>query len=114
MATATPRGGVDQLRTLKLAHTAAVAAGEVVVSNGQVLVAVNDAAANATNIYIFRGPVEVPKEAALAVNPGDVCYWVAANGNANKTSAGNTKLGICTAAAASAATTVLIELAENK
>lgn len=114
MATATVRGGVSQVRTLKLAHTAQVGARDVIVSGGQVLVAVNAALANAANTYVFRGPVEFPKEASLAVAVGEVCYWVAANGNVNKTASGNTKVGICVKAAGASDTTVLIELGENK
>jgi len=114
MAKAIVRGGVNQVRTLKLAHTAAVEAGDVIVSNGQVLVAVNAALANVENTYVFRGPVEFPKEAPLVIAAGDVVYWVAAAGNVNKTASGNTKSGICTQAAASADTVVLIEHGENK
>lgn len=114
MAKAIVRGGVNQVRTLKLAHTAAVTDGDVIVSGGQVLVAVNDADADADNTYVFRGPVEFPKEASLAVAAGEVVYWVAANGNVNKTATANTKCGICTKAAAAADTVVLIELGENK
>lgn len=110
---AIPRGGVNQLRTLKLAHTAAVEAEEVIVSNGQVLVAVNAAEADAENTYIYRGPVEFPKEASLAVAVGDVCYWVAANHNINKTNT-NVKTGICIEAALAADSVVLVELSENK
>ena len=113
MATATVRDGVNQVRTLKLAHTAAVSAGDVIVSNGQVLVAVNDAAANADNAYIYRGKVEVPKTAALAINVGDVVYWDATNGEANLTNT-NTKMGICVEAAAAADSTVVVMLGENK
>lgn len=113
MAKAIPCGGVNQLRTLKLAHTAAVEAGEVIVSSGQVLVAVNPADANAVNTYIFRGPVEVPKQAALAIAAGAVCYWDAAAGEADTTDT-NVKTGICTEAALAADTVVLIELGENK
>jgi predicted RecA/RadA family phage recombinase len=114
MAKAIVRGGLNQVRTLTLAHTAAVEAYDVIVSNGQVLVACNDADANVSNSYVFGGPVEFPKEAALAIAVGDVCYWVAGNGNVNKTAGGNTKAGICTKAAAAADTVVLIELGENK
>lgn len=114
MAKAIVRGGANQVRTLRYTHNAAVTAGDVIVANGQVLVAVNTADANTENIYVFRGPVEFPKEAALAVGAGEVCYYVAANGNCNKTASGNTKVGICTEAALAAATVVLVELGENK
>lgn len=113
MAKAIPRGGVHQNRTLKYANAGAVEAGDVIVANGQVLVAVNAAGAGAENVYIFRGPVEFPKAAALAVAAGEVCYWAGA-GNANKTAQDNTKIGICVEGAAAADTVVLIELGENK
>lgn len=114
MAKANVRGGVTDSRTLKLAHSAATEAREVIVSNGQVLVAVNDALINADNIYVFGGRVEFPKAAPLAIAVGDLCYWDVADGNINKSSAGNTLAGICIEAAGSAATTVLVELDENK
>lgn len=107
------RSGVKDTRTLKYTHNAAVEAGDVIVGNGQVLVAVNAADANVENVYVFRGKVEFPKEAALAIGVGDVCYWVA-DTNINKTAGGNTKAGICTEAALAADTVVLVELGENK
>jgi len=113
MATATPRGGVTLNRTLEYAHTAATAPGDVLVVNGNVVVAVNSADADEDNVYIFRGPVEFPKEAGLAIAPGETCYWVAANGNMNKTASGNTRAGIAKEAAAASDATVLIELQEN-
>jgi predicted RecA/RadA family phage recombinase len=114
MATAIVRGGIDYSRTLKYAHTSAVAAGDVLVVNGNVVVANNAYAANAEGIYTFRSRVEFPKEASLAINPGDKCYWVAGAGNVNKTSAGNTAIGICVEAALAADTVVLVELSENR
>jgi len=113
MAKAVARGGVTTNRTLKLAHSAAVEAGDVIVSNGQVLVAVAAAEADAENAFVFRGPVEFPKEAALAVAVGDVCYWDSAAGEADKTNT-NVKTGICIEAAEAADDVVLIELGENK
>lgn len=114
MAKAIVRGGTNQVRTLKLAHTAKVAAGEVIVSNGQVLVAVNAAEANAENTYVFRGPVEFPKNNAVAMAVGDVVYWDAGDGNINKTADANTKTGIVVEAADETATVGLVELGENK
>jgi len=113
MATATVRDGINQVKTLKLAHTAAVSAGDVIVNNGQVLVAVNDASASADNAYIYRGKIEVPKEANLAIAVGDVVYWDATNEVANKTNT-NTKMGICVEASAASDTTVVVMLGENK
>lgn len=113
MATGIVRGGAGHPRTLKYTNSSAVAAGDVVVINGNVCVAVNAYAANAEGVYVFRGRVEFPKEASLAIAPGEVGYWVAAAGNVNKTSAGNTKIGICVEAAAAADTVVLMELMNN-
>lgn len=114
MAKAIPRGGVATHRTLRYTNAGAVEAGDVIVANGQVLIAVNNSGANVENVYIFRGPVEFPKTAGLAIAPGEVCYWAAGAGEANKTSSANTKIGIATEAAAAGASVVLIELGENK
>ncbi len=115
MATAIVRGGIGHDRTMKYTHNAAVSAGDVIVSsNGHVLVAVSNYAANAEGLYVFRGRVEFPKEAALAITSGDVCYWVAAAGNANKTLTGNTKIGVAVESAAGADSVVTCELGENR
>ena len=114
MATGTVRDSLQNVRTLKLAHTAAVTAGDVIVSNGQVLVAVNTALINAVNAYVFRGKTEFPKEPSLAINVGDVCYWLAASGYITKTVGSNTKTGICVEAALAADEVALVMLDENK
>ncbi len=113
MATAKILSGLKDTRTLKYTHNAATVPGDIIVVNGQVLVAVNTAAANTANIYAFRGRIEFPKEAALAIAPGEQCYFVAANGNINKTAAGNTGVNICVEAALAADTVVVVELMEN-
>lgn len=114
MSTGTMLDGLHNARTLKYLNSNAVAAGAVIVVNGQVLVATKAYGANATGVYVYRGKALLPKEASLAVAPGEVCYWVAANGNVNKTESGNTKLGICVEAAATTDTTVIVMLDENK
>lgn len=108
--TAIARGGVTKNRTLKLAHTAAVVAGEVIVSNNQTLVAVNAADADVATTYIFLGPVCFPKKAALAVVVGDVVYWDASPGEITKIGGDGTFCGICIEAALAADTTVEVEL----
>ncbi len=113
MATGIVRGGAGHPRTLKYTNSSAVAAGDVVVINGNVCVAVNAYGANAEGIYVFRGRVEFPKEASLAIAPGEKVYWVAGNGNVNKTSSGNTLCGIAVEASATTDTTALIELTNN-
>lgn len=111
---ATPRGGVTTNRTLKLAHTAAVEEGDVIVSNGQVLVAAGDYDADEEGIYTFAGPVEFPKAASLAMTVGTVAYFDVADDEINATSTDNTKAGCVLEAAAAADSTVLIELGLNK
>jgi len=114
MATAIVRGGIDYVRTLKYTHGSAVAAGDVIVVNTQVLIANNAYGANVEGIYTFRGRVEFPKEGSLAIAPGEKCYWVAGNGNVNKTSAGNTAIGICVENALTTDSIVFVELSENR
>ena len=114
MATGNIRSDLAHIRTLKYTNSNAVADGDVVLINGHVCVATAAYAANAEGVYAFRARVELPKEAPLVIAVGDVVYWVAANSNVNKTSSANTKAGICVEAAASADTTVLIEVMENR
>lgn len=101
-------------RTLTLVHTAVVFAGDVIVSNGQVLVATNKANAGEENSYFFRGPVAFPKVTSEAIAVGDVCYFNASKGYVGKSATGNVKAGICLKAASKDATTVLVQLSENK
>lgn len=108
------RDGVNACKTLKKAHSAAVLAGEVVVINGQVLVAVNAKDANADNAYIYSGRIEVVKTSALQIDVGDVVYWDATAEEANKTASGNTKMGMCVEDVAGAGANVIVDLAENK
>jgi len=110
MATGTVIDSIQNIRTLKLAHTAAVALNEVIVSGGCVLIAVNAALINADNSYVYMGKVTLPKAAPLAIDVGDIVYWDVADGNLNKSSSGNTMCGFCIAAALSADTTVDIFL----
>lgn len=111
MATGTIIDSLQNARTLKLAHTAAVAQYEVIVSaGGLVLISVNAALINTNNIYVYMGKVTLPKAAPLAIGVGDNVYWDVADGNINKSAAGNTMCGFCIAAAASNDTTVDIFL----
>lgn len=107
MATGTFIDSLANTRTLKLAHTAAVAQYEIIVSaGGLVLMAMSSALINVANIYGYMGRVTFPKAAPLVINVGDNVYWDAADGNLNKSATGNTMCGFCIAAAASADTTV--------
>lgn len=112
MAKGTPRGGVGETKTLKLAHTAAVEKHDVIVSGGNVLIAIDDYAANEEGVYIFRGGASFPKGSG-AIGAATVVYWDSAAGVITTTVTANTKAGITTEAAASVATEVFVALREN-
>lgn len=114
MATAEVIDSIQNTRTLELAHTAAVVIREVIVSNDQVLIAVNAADADDANAYICRAKVRFPKEASLEVSVGDRLYWDVTNGVATKTPSGNTFIGIAIEAALAADTEVIAILFENR
>lgn len=114
---ATPRDGVNNLKTMKLAHTAAVAAGEIIVANGNILVAVNAADANVENTYIFRGRVAFPKAtgASTAIAGNTKVYWNATTGVATTDAAAgaNKQIGLTVEAAGDNDSEVLAMLGEN-
>ncbi|NOZ68008.1 MAG: DUF2190 family protein [Deferribacteres bacterium] len=114
MATATIIDTIQNVRTLAYTHDSAVAKGDVIVVNGQVLIAVNDADANAENVYAYQGKAEFPKEANLAVSPGEICYWDESAGVMTKTQGGNTRAGTCIEASAASDTTLLVLLEPNR
>lgn len=108
---ATPVDSSLNLRTLNYTHNAALSAGDVIVVNSSVLVAVNDTDADVENVFIYQGKVTMPKTAPLVISVLDAVYY---SGTAvNKTSGGNTACGYCVEAAASADTTVTIMLMPN-
>ncbi len=112
MALATPTDGVTNCRTLKLAHSAAVEASEVIVSGGNVLIAVCAALISVANAYIFRGKALFPKGAG-AIAAGVKIYWDESAGQMTTTSTDNIEAGITGEAAPSADTEVLVVLHEN-
>lgn len=84
------------------AHSAITAAHTFYLINGRVLLALNDAAANADNVFVYeaddiRG---VPK-AAVAVAAFDPAYWDDTNKVFTNVATGNTKCGMFRVAAAS-------------
>lgn len=90
---------------------AAVAAGGAVVKVGNIIgVAAGDAAIGDALDIETTGVWELPKVSALAIDVGDVVYWDAATGLVNKTSSGNTKLGVAVKAAANPSGTVRVRL----
>lgn len=114
---ATPRDGVNGLKTMKLAHTAAVLAGEIIEANSNILVAVSAAEANAANIYIYRGRVGFPKAVggSTAIAANTKVYWDVSAGVATTSSdTGTNKLiGTTVEAAGDSDAEVLVMLAEN-
>lgn len=114
---ATPRDGVNNLKTMKLAHAAAVLAGEIIVANGNILVAVNAADANVENIYVYRGRVGFPKATGVstAIAANAKVYWDATNGVATVDAAAgaNKMIGTTVEAAGDTDVEVLAMLGEN-
>lgn len=104
---------ITNVRTLKHAHSEATVAGTPIVVNGHVLIPVNSKDADTDNTYVYWGKVRFAKAAALAIDPGEVCYWDAADKNINKDGVGNTPAGICVEAAAADDTTVIVMLLPN-
>ena len=117
MAKAVPRDSLKNLRTLKLAHTGAVAAGDVIVVSGNTLVAVNAADADAGNIYIYRGRSAFPKATGVGsgIAANTKVYWDAAEGVAktDDEAAANALIGVTIEAATDDDTEVLIMQHEN-
>ncbi len=110
METGTLIDSAPNARTIKYAHSAAVVLNEVIVNNGAVLIAINAAAISVDNAYVYKGKVEMPKTAALAIDEHDKVYWDASAGEINKTAAGNTQCGYCVEKALAADSTVVIYL----
>jgi predicted RecA/RadA family phage recombinase len=107
MASGTVQDTIQNVRTLVYTHNAALESGDVIVANGRVLMAVNDSAADAPNVFVWLGKVQLPKSNALAINVGDAVYWSAAAGEVTKTGT-DTPLGMCVEAAADTATEVTV------
>lgn len=105
---------LNNVRTLKYPHDAALVPGNIIVVNGQVLVAINETDANADNVFVYRAKATFPKKAALALAVGAPAYWDNTAGEITDDPAGNTMAGIVVAYAAAAATEVNVHLGENK
>jgi predicted RecA/RadA family phage recombinase len=99
-----------RLFTGKYTHNAATVPGQVIVANSCVLVAVNTKAADAENVYIYKGKVCLPKEASLAVNFLDKVYWDATNECITTTATANTECGRCVEKALAADTTIWVHI----
>lgn len=88
-------GPIGEYDTLKIAHTAALAKGEVsaAVHASRVVVALDAYAANVTGIYAYEGRIQAAK-AAEAIAAGDTAYWDDTAKVFTKTVGTNKKCGI--------------------
>lgn len=96
--------------TLTLTAPAVIVSGDVVAVGSIIGVANGDAANGAPVDVDTVGVFRLPKVAALAISAGDVVYWDSAAKLVNKTSSGNTKLGVATEAAANPSPNVAVRL----
>ena len=96
--------------TLDIVAAAAVTSGSVQVVGTIIGVANTDAAVGETYALNVTGVYELPKTSALAIAVGDTLYFDAANKVVNKTSAGNTKIGVAVTAAANPSPSVNVRL----
>lgn len=96
--------------TLTIPAPAAVLSGGVVVAGAIVGIANGNAASGALVDVDVTGVFTLPKISALAIALGDVVYWDATAGLANKTASGNTKIGVATASAANPSASVTVRL----
>ncbi|MFT4913347.1 MAG: putative RecA/RadA family phage recombinase [Brevundimonas sp.] len=97
-------------------NTLTIPAPDVVVSGAPVLVgsifgiANGDAASGADVDLDVVGVFDMDKVSALAISIGDKVYYDAATGLVNKTSSGNTLIGVAVTAAANPSGTVNVRL----
>lgn len=96
---------------LTIPAPADVASGGVVISGAIVGIAAGDALSGADVDVVTEGVFTLPKVSALAIVIGDVVYFDAATKLVNKTSSGNTKIGIAVTAAANPSATLNVKLA---
>ena len=117
MAKAIPRDSIRNMRTLKLAHSAAIESGDVIVDSGNTLIAVNNADADVENAYIYRGRSAFPKATGVssAIAANTKVYWDVAEGVAktDDESGVNALIGITIEAATDDDTEVLVNQHEN-
>lgn len=104
------RNFVQPGRTLTLPAPYNVKSGEGVQVGAIFAVANGDALTGEPVDLDVEGVFTLPKVSALAINPGDKVYWVAADKAVNKTASGNTLIGVATTAAANPSASVNVRL----
>ncbi|MCP4259096.1 MAG: DUF2190 family protein [Planctomycetes bacterium] len=114
MAKATGYDSLRDHKTLKLAHSAAVAPGDIIVSNNRVLIAINETAISVDNAYVYHGGVNLPKKTATAFTALiDRVYWDESANEITDVAIGNIPCGYCARDALAADTTIRIFLDQN-
>lgn len=109
MPTAKIQDSIENVRTIKYTHSAAVVAGDIIVVNGNILIAVNDTAINTEGVYIYQGKVEMPKNNSTAFSVLDRMYYDSTANELTKTVT-DIPCGYCMEGAASSATVATIFL----
>ena len=95
---------------LTLPAPADVASGDVVVIGSIFGIAAGDAVSGSDVDLVTEGVFNLPKVSALAIAIGDVIYYDAGTGLVNKTSSGNTRIGVAVTAAANPSGSVDVRL----
>jgi predicted RecA/RadA family phage recombinase len=96
--------------TLTLTAPAEIISGDVVIVGSIIGVANGDADNGASVDLDTVGVFKLSKVSALAIAAGDIVYWDSGTKLVTKTSSGNTKLGVATAAAANPSASVTVRL----
>lgn len=104
--------GVRETKTLLYAHSAAVVAGEVIIMEDQVLIAVNAAGADVMNVYAYECRAAFPKADGVGegIDTAVYVYWDAVNEVVTDVAMGNVPLGIAIEDSADADTEVVVDL----
>lgn len=89
---------------------AAVASGELVVVGNLFGVAMDSAAPGELVALCTMCEAELPKTTGQSFTAGAVAYWDAANKRVTTSSAGNTRIGVATRAAAASDATVIVRV----
>ncbi len=95
---------------LTLAAPYDVASGDGALVGSIFGVAAGDAVSGDDVDLVTRGVFEMPKTSALAISAGDQVYWDDTAKEVNKTSSGNTLIGVAVTAAANPSATVNVRL----
>lgn len=99
-------------RSVDYTPDSAVSAGDVVVQNDLVGVAVNDIAASEKGSLVLDAVIKAPKTAgtSTAIAAGEIVYWDADNDVVTETAGSNAALGLAVEAATDAATWAYVQM----